>query len=145
MGVMSVGDKTRKDIVMADIPGIIEGASEGKGLGYDFLRHIQACKVLLYILSLDESVIFDQDLPDHQKAEFLFQQFEVLRHELELFDPNLTKKQYFVSVSKVDLYSPELIVAIQAVFKEKGQSVLLFSAITKQGIKDLEQKFERVV
>ena len=91
LGVVSVGDF--KSFVIADIPGIIEGAHEGKGLGTRFLRHIERNAVLLYVLAVDEE----------DPAE----QFRILRRELALFDEYLPHKTYRVVVTKFDLIAPE--------------------------------------
>src|SRR5579859_65179 len=141
LGVMAVSNREGRDVVIADVPGIIEGAGEGKGLGFDFLRHIQACKVLVFVLFLEESQIFDTEMNDHEKAELLYQQLETLRNELKTFDPKLLKKPTVVSVSKKDLYSAELIAEIQKFFKSKKQKLQFFSAITKDGLEELKTEF----
>ncbi len=127
-----------RDVVMADIPGLIEGASQGKGLGYDFLRHVEACKVLLYLLSLDEAVIFDEAISDQEKVEQMVQQFEVLKNELATYSSELMKKPYLVSISKQELYSPELLKSIKTKFAKKKEQVIAFSSITHQGIPELK-------
>jgi GTP-binding protein len=144
LGVMSVGGlgdwEGMRDLVLADIPGIIDGASEGKGLGFAFLRHIQACKVLLFILSLEEAVVYDEAVTPDEKAKQLFQQYRALQKELETFDQSMLEKKSFIAVSKEDIYFPELISAIKKEFKKCGLTVMFFSAITQEGIVQLKEK-----
>ena len=78
-----------RSFVMADIPGIIEGASEGKGLGHRFLRHIERNSILLYLIPAD--------------TEDIRKEYEVLRNELVLYNPELVDKDFLVAISKSDL------------------------------------------
>ncbi|MGC6403244.1 MAG: GTPase ObgE [Flavobacteriaceae bacterium] len=89
-----VAHRDFQTFVMADIPGIIEGAAEGKGLGYYFLRHIERNAVLLYLIPADT--------PDVKKA------FMVLRNELKRYNPELMDKDFVVALSKCDLLDDEL-------------------------------------
>jgi GTP-binding protein len=83
-----------QSFVMADIPGIIEGAAEGKGLGHYFLRHIERNSVLLFLIPADT--------PDVKKA------FDILMTELRTYNPELIDKDYVVALSKCDLLDDEL-------------------------------------
>jgi Obg family GTPase CgtA len=134
LGVMFSEEAGGRDLVLADIPGLIEGASTGKGLGYEFLRHVHACKVLQYVLTLEENVIYDVELLDEQKAELLWQQYQVLVNELEQYDQTLLDKPSIVSLSKADIYSPELIEAIVKCFRDHDLEILPFSGITRNGV-----------
>ncbi len=137
-----------RDIVLADVPGLIEGASQGKGLGFDFLRHINACRVLLYVLSLEENEIFDEGISNEEKAAKLLDQFTVLRKELGEYDKTLLEKPYLISFSKTDLYFPELQTAIKNVFEKKlpeKKELLFFSAVTNIGVDDLRQELYKHV
>ena len=89
-----VAHRDFQTFVMADIPGIIEGAAEGKGLGHYFLRHIERNAVLLYLIPADT--------PDVKKA------FMVLRNELKRYNPELMDKDFVVALSKCDLLDDEL-------------------------------------
>lgn len=91
LGVVSVGDF--QSFVIADIPGIIEGAHEGKGLGTRFLRHIERNAVLLFVIPVDD--------PDPAAT------YDVLRNELAMFDEDLVDKPHLVTVTKMDLLSPD--------------------------------------
>ncbi len=129
-----------REIVLADIPGLIEGASDGKGLGIDFLRHIENTTVLLLVLALDETTIFDESLTPEQKATVLWKQYEILRGELEKHSPALIEKAQCLSINKIDVYAEELRLAIRAVFARSGAEPILFSAITGEGLAELRSR-----
>ncbi len=112
--------------VVADIPGLIEGAHKGVGLGHDFLKHIERTRLLLYML-------------DVSKGEEVIKDFEVLKKELELFNPELLKKDYLIALNKIDLF-PDLdsIKPIVEKFPEEDKNrIYLISAVTGQGVVDL--------
>ena len=88
LGVVKLFDE--KTFIIADIPGLIEGAHKGIGLGHDFLKHIERTRVLLYLL-------------DASKGEEVLKDFEILKKELELFNPELLKKDYLIALNKIDL------------------------------------------
>jgi GTP-binding protein len=138
LGIMHEPNSGR-ELVLADIPGLIEGASEGKGLGFEFLRHIKNCSALLYVLSLEETQVFDESLSDQKKAELLFEQYTVLRRELETFDPSLLEKRCILSVSKIDIYNTELIDVIRSYFEQKSHNLMFFSSATSSGLTELQQ------
>jgi GTP-binding protein len=75
--------------VVADLPGLIEGAHKGVGLGHEFLRHIERTRVLLFVLSVDR--------------EDLYADYQTLRKELELYNPALLQKDYLIAINKIDL------------------------------------------
>ena len=114
--------------VMADIPGIIEGAAEGKGLGHYFLRHIERNSVLLYVIPAD--------------ADDIFAQFTILNKELTRYNPELLDKHFMIGISKVDLLDEELYAAIEAecitVFKDVP--FLLFSSVSQRGLTELKDR-----
>jgi GTP-binding protein len=134
LGVM-VDEKTGKSIVLADIPGLIEGAGEGKGLGHEFLRHIERCSVLLMVLALDEAVVYDADRSNVEKAKTLVDTRALLEKELASFHPDLLKKKMLIGVNKADLYSEELRSAIKKVLPES----IVFSAMTHEGIDAIKE------
>jgi GTP-binding protein len=92
LGIVAYRDQ--QSFVMADIPGIIEGASEGKGLGLRFLRHIERNSVLLFMVPAD--------------ADDIEKEFEVLLNELEQYNPELMHKQRLLAITKSDLLDDEL-------------------------------------
>jgi GTPase len=148
LGVMPTGwpdDRGRTEVVIADIPGLIEGASEGKGLGTQFLRHIENTKAIFFVLSLEESQVFDDALDDQAKAELLIEQLGQLRLELETYNPELMKKQHLIGINKSDLYPEELRAAITDVFSQRDHKVLMFSAATFEGIPEVKDALLRLV
>jgi GTP-binding protein len=105
--------------VMADIPGLIEGAHQGKGLGVEFLKHIQRTKLLLYLLDASSG-----DLKrDYQK----------LRREIELFDPTLHRRPKILVINKIDLL-PQ---AGKMKIEDDDTPLCLISALTGKGLSDL--------
>ncbi len=128
LGIVSYRDG--KSFVMADIPGIIEGASEGKGLGLRFLRHIERNAVLLFMIPADSSDIR--------------QDYEVLLNELRQFNPDLADKSRVLAISKSDMLDDELREAIQAELPEGGPSIFI-SAVTGQGLTELKDLLWREV
>lgn len=139
LGVMFSEEAGGRDIIMADIPGIIEGASEGKGLGLEFLRHVQASRVLLFVLSLDEPVIFDTTADDQKRADMLWEQYQVLYNELRDFDAELVTRPIVIGLSKAELYSPDLTAAIAARFAKESLVLVPFSSTTRSGLEDLKR------
>ena len=109
---------------MADIPGIIEGAHEGKGLGHKFLRHIERTRILLVMIEVS-SENYDED-------------FKVLLGELKNYSTRLTHKKIIVSFSKADLVDEESIKKLSKhIFEGVNSEPLVFSSITGYGIKKL--------
>ncbi|HKY74106.1 MAG TPA: GTPase ObgE [Patescibacteria group bacterium] len=135
LGVVIADDGVRT-LVVADIPGLIEGAGTGKGLGHEFLRHIERCGVLLFVLCIDDAVLFDNDRTDAEKAKSLGDGFEVLKKELESYHPDLLKKPLLVGINKTDLYSDDL----KKEIKKRFTDALFFSAITRDGLDVLKKK-----
>lgn len=134
-----------REVVIADIPGLVEGASQGKGLGLQFLRHIDRCRALMYVLFLEEATVFDTDLSDEQKAELLIEQFGKLQKELREYNTDLLTLPMFISVNKADLYNEELQSKITQLFKKKKLDVVLWSGVTSSGVDDLTAHIQKVL
>jgi len=115
LGVLDYGDRT---VVLADIPGLIEGAHSGKGLGHEFLRHIERTKALVCML--------DASGGDYAA------ELESLRRELSLYDVDLADKPYLVALNKIDLMSES-----EAGKLKRNAEFLPISAVTGYGLKDL--------
>lgn len=128
LGIVSYRDN--RSFVMADIPGIIEGASEGKGLGLRFLRHIERNAVLLFMIPAD--------------ADDIKEQYSILLGELEKFNPQLMDKHRILAISKCDMLDEELSAAIEADLPDDIPHVMI-SAVTGQGISELKDVLWRAV
>ena len=114
--------KFRDPCIIADIPGLIEGAHEGVGLGHRFLKHIERTSILLHIL--DCSSEGDQPLDD----------FRVLKNELAAYNPELLDRRYVIVLNKIDLVEPGRVRELQKLFAGEGRRVLAVSAETRQGL-----------
>lgn len=115
---------------MADLPGIIEGAAEGKGLGHRFLRHIERNSILLFLIPADSA--------DHKK------EFQILVSELEKYNPELLHKQFIIAVSKSDLLDDELKTAIEKELPAEIPHIFISSA-TGYGITALKDLLWKVL
>ncbi len=121
-----------KSLVLADIPGLIEGASQGAGLGHEFLRHIERTKFLLHVI----------DISDFREREPL-EAFEIINKEMELYSPELTKKPQIVVGNKIDILSDkEEINRLKKAFEEKGYRFIPVSLATKEGIDELKKALQ---
>jgi len=112
-----VAYRDNRSFCIADLPGIIEGAAEGKGLGHRFLRHIERNAVLLFLIPADSN--------DHKK------EFEILKNELNEFNPELLQKEFIIAISKSDLLDEELTEAIEKELPENIPHIFISSAINK--------------
>lgn len=113
--------------MLADIPGLIEGASEGHGLGHEFLRHIERTKFLIHLI--DVSDFRERDPIDA---------FNIINKELENYSPDLLKKPQIVVANKIDALSDKsLIDKLEKYFAEKGYPFVAVSLITKEGVDKL--------
>jgi GTP-binding protein len=121
LGVVEYRDE--KSFVVADIPGIIEGASEGKGLGLRFLRHIERNSILCFLIPSD--------------AENWGEEYQILTGELEKYNPELLGKRRVIVVSKMDLSIPEMEEEMRESLP-KDIPVLLISSVTQEGIQELK-------
>lgn len=115
--------RDNKSFCIADLPGIIEGAAEGKGLGHRFLRHIERNSALLFLIPADSD--------DHKK------EFDILRNELQEYNPELLQKDFVIAVSKSDMLDEEL---KKEITKElpKGIPIVFISSITNKGLTELK-------
>ena len=121
LGIVSYRDD--RSFVMADIPGIIEGASEGKGLGLRFLRHIERNSTLLFLVPAD--------------ADDIAAEYSILLKELETYNPELLDKDRLLSISKSDMLDDELKEEVKKTLP-KGVKTVFFSSVAQQGLTDLK-------
>lgn len=135
LGVLTAPDGT--ELVIADLPGLIAGASAGKGLGYDFLRHVDHCQSLLFVLFVaDDQLEVALEEPD-RGAVFVWQQYQLLESELDQYSQDIHNKRRVISCNKSDLYSPALKQAITRVFATHKLKIHFFSAATTENVKEL--------
>ena len=118
-----VGYRDNQSFVMADIPGIIEGAAEGKGLGLRFLRHIERNSLLLFMVPGD--------------ADDIKKEYQLLLNELEQFNPEMLQKHRVLAVTKCDLLDDELVEMLKETLPDDLQ-VVFISAVTGQGLEELK-------
>lgn len=137
LGVMRAGDDDRPvDVVLADVPGLVEGASEGRGLGHRFLRHIERCLVLLYVL---DCFPFE---PDRDPLGDL----RVLRHELGRHEPALLERRQLVALNKVDLPDGQAMAdMVRPELEEAGYDVVEVSAVSGHGLDTLRYRLGELV
>lgn len=123
-----VGYRDHQSFIMADIPGIIEGAHQGKGLGIRFLRHIERNSTLLFMVPCDSNDIIKE--------------YNILLNELKQYNPELLDKKRVLGISKSDLLDAELEKElkkeIKSTFKEKNVPVAFFSSASQKGITELK-------
>ena len=131
LGIVSYRDY--RSFVMADIPGIIKGASEGKGLGYRFLRHIERNSVLLFMIPAD---------CDHIASEY-----EILKNELEAYNPELMHKDSVLVISKSDMLDDELKQELDLELKEELEGVpyLYISSVAQTGLLELKDEIWKLI
>jgi len=134
LGVVSVSDF--ESFVMADIPGIIEGAHDGKGLGDQFLKHIQRTKILLFLIDVDSA----DPLNDYQ----------VLKKELHLYDPYLDTKPHLIALSKIDTIpeneKQEFFELLRNEFESKlHENILSISSVSGDNLKELINQLYKIL
>lgn len=122
--------RDNRSFCMADLPGIIEGAAEGKGLGFRFLRHIERNAVLLFVIPADSN--------NHA------QEFEILLNELKKYNPELLQKEMVIGISKADMLDEELKQAIIAEMPKK-HPILFFSSVLQQGLMPLKDELWKLL
>ncbi len=128
LGVVTLSD--HRNFVMADIPGLIEGASEGVGLGHAFLRHVERTNILIHVL--DVSGMEGRDP---------IEDFYKINEELKLYSEKLAKKYQVIALNKIDLLmDEEILPRVKAYFEEKGYEVFPINALTGEGLTPLMER-----
>lgn len=123
LGVLHL--KHMESCIVADIPGLIEGAHQGVGLGFTFLRHIERTRILLHILDAS--------------SEEALRDFEVVESELKAYKEELVKRCTFVVLNKIDIAEPEQIDTLKKTLLERGLQVVSISGLNGDGIEDLKE------
>ncbi len=113
------------DLILADIPGLIEGASAGKGLGIKFLKHVERTKVLFHLISAE--------------SENPMEDYKTVRKELEAYNPLLLEKQEYLFLSKDDAATPEKVKEIKKEFKKIGKEILEISIINPESLEAVKK------
>ena len=118
--------------VMADIPGIIEGAAEGKGLGYYFLRHIERNSILLFLIPAD--------------ATDIKKQYDILLEELRRYNPEMLDKERMIAISKSDMLDDELRAELKSELdNELPVDYLFISSVAEDGMTELKDKLWKLL
>ena len=125
LGVVRLSDD--RTFVIADIPGLIEGAADGAGLGHQFLRHVERCAVLLHILDATE---WARGSADREPLRDL----DVINQELSRYAPELSQKPQLVVLGKADATPPELVEEVSAKLAARGIPLLTMSGVTGAGV-----------
>jgi GTPase len=126
LGVVRLTDE--RTFVIADIPGLIEGASEGAGLGHQFLRHVERCRVLMHIVEATFTVG-----PDRTPIS----DYRIINRELAQYAPELADKPQVVVLNKIDAIDPKDVTEIQREFAAEGITLHSMSAATGEGVQDV--------
>lgn len=126
-----VRKSTGDGYVIADIPGLIEGASDGIGLGHDFLRHVERCRFLLHIVDGTE--------------ENPINNFKIINKELEKYSEKLSKLFQIVAINKIDAIEPERLEELKKEFQSLGVEVFCISAVTGENLETLKHELENKV
>jgi GTP-binding protein len=131
LGVVSVDDYS---FVIADLPGLIEGASEGKGLGDRFLKHLERCSVLLHLIDIT--------------SDDVVKNYEVIRKELKKYSPKLAKKDEVIALTKCDALDKEKAEEVRELIKAKAKKstkIFLISSVAKIGITEVLRELKNKV
>lgn len=139
LGVMRAGDTAAGDpidVVLADVPGLVEGAAEGKGLGHRFLKHVERCRVLLHVL---DTTPFE---PDRDPLSDL----DVIRDELRRHDPDMLERIEVVALNKVDVPDGQAMAdMVRADLEDRGYEVFEVSAVSGAGLDPLRYRLGELV
>lgn len=148
LGVVEYGDES---IVMADIPGLIEGASKGKGLGDQFLKHVERTSVIVHVLAVNSAREGREveenwhDMEVEELVEILLSDYETIREELEDYSDQLLEKEEIVVINKIDLLEEDTVEKVrEELIKEKIEPFLI-SAATSKGVEELKGKLIEIV
>lgn len=122
LGVVSLGEG--QSFVLADLPGLIEGAHEGSGLGHKFLRHVERTRLLIHVVDIAET-----------EGRDAINDFDVINRELKLYNPELAKRPQIIAANKIDaLQNPERLERFKAEMNRRGYEVFEISAATNKGV-----------
>lgn len=140
---LGVADVKGKKVVIADIPGLIEGASEGKGLGVKFLQHVERTKVLVHVVSATSQQGVGE--VGKESASQILVDYLTVRSELKKFGNGLEEKKEIVVINKIDMVSEEEVAEIIRTFKKKKITALPISCGTMTRIEELRGKIAEII
>ena len=131
LGIVTMSDY--RSFIMADIPGIIEGASKGRGLGHHFLRHIERNSVLLYVIPVDTKNVKKD--------------FNILKKELIKYNPQLADKDFMIAFSKSDLMDNELLEEFEILLKKEFKSIpfIIISSVSSHRVSELKEELWKLL
>jgi GTPase len=133
LGVVDMGDY--KTFVVADIPGLIEGASEGAGLGDRFLRHVERTKLILHLVDVSSSSGRDA-----------VEDYRIINRELANYNEDLAQRPQIVVATKIDaLDDPERLESLKAEARRDGKPFFAISSVANQGVKELVNEVSRAI
>jgi GTP-binding protein len=118
------------ELIIADIPGLIEGASEGKGLGTKFLRHVERTRTLFHLVSAE--------------AEDVVKEYEATRTELEKYNPNMLEKPEYVFLSKIDTITPAEAKKKLAALKKKNKNTFAISVLDNESLESVKKILAKI-
>ena len=134
LGVIEIGGPAGHTFVMADIPGLIEGAAEGVGLGYEFLRHIERSRMLLHVIDGSGGMEGRDPVED----------FELIQREIEAYSPELAEKPMFIVINKIDLSETRsLLEYVEPQIEDRAEAMFRVSGVTGEGVPELLEAVSR--
>lgn len=133
LGVMIDEADPENRLVIADIPGLIEGAHTGQGLGHKFLKHVERTRFLVHLLSAED---IDEDNP--------WAGFDLVNEELRKFDPELAERSQIEVINKIDLLPPEKLAALKERAKKDGRQIYFISAREGENLEELKEELWRL-
>jgi GTP-binding protein len=111
------------DLILADIPGLIEGASEGKGLGIRFLRHVERTRIIFHFISAES---------ENYKGDY-----ETIQKELEEYNPEMLNKEEFIFITKSDMVAPDVLKERMKKFKKKAIAISIYDYDSVEKVKKI--------
>jgi len=128
-----------EDLVIADIPGLVKGASKGKGLGDRFLKHVERCGLLVHVVDGGELLTGEEKV----KLELILKNYKVIRKELKQYSKKLIDKSELLVLNKIDLLSKGQVKQVIDILKKTRKKVIVVSAATTENIEKLKQEIVR--
>ena len=136
LGVMEGSDPS--GLVIADIPGLIEGASKGRGLGIEFLRHVERCKVLVHLL--DGAKLLTPEVKEVHTSEVLLKDYQTVCNELSQYSKRLLEKPEIVVLNKIDVLNKQKIKQAVTALKKAKKKVICISAASHENLEELKKE-----